>query len=534
MYNTGVSGFLAAASNPNREVATRITLKMPQGNVVLTSNDIVSYKIIGASMAGKHYVPGCFVATTLEVSLNASSQEVSKIDFKTAVINSLTVEAGIKAGTMVYIPMGVFYVDVDGISAENNGLITVKASNLPPVMSNVFSSESFSLPCTVQEALNALSNSIGIPIHVSVDLFPNLSIMLTETFTLSATNRETLRYMAEALGAYACMGRDGEVYLEKMFKGVAYIGCTLDGNYLFTLDQKEGAVTPFQRISIKANAEDVGVSYEIPGITTGKEYNIYNNPFTYGHPEDFLEGLVQPVTFTEFHPAKISFHGRPDIDTGDVLQYVHKGVTYLLPVCIHTFEYNGGFKTTIEGIGTDSSAVSSDSPTKVAIEAIKQNINSLVRDLSQTQSHILSIDGDIVRMSSILQTVEQLQLQVSKIEEGVSSITTLSQTAEQLRIDISTLVQDLSNTNAEVSKNQAALLTYFDFQADGLTIGLSSSPIKLRMSNNKIQFLRDEDEVAYLSEGQLYVTNAHFIKTLVLGNFEFTPRTNGNLSLRRR
>lgn len=538
MYDTGVENFLAVAASPNRDIDTRVTLSTPENNFVLTTSDIVSYKISDASMAGKYFTPGNFVATTLELSLNASSTTVSTINFKTTAINSLSVEAGIRVRQMVYVPLGVFYLEDDGLSAENGGYVTVKATDLPPWLLEKFNSTSLTLPCTIQDALGKISRDIGIPIHASAEIFPNLSVVLTETFELSSTYREVIRYIAETLGAYVCMGRDGEIYMEKVFKGVVDIGCTLDDSYLFSVNQQESTVKPFQYISVKANVSDVGVSQEIIGIATGKEYAIYDNPLTYGHPEDFLEGLVQPTSFAAFHPAKISFHGRPDIDTGDVIEYVYKGVTYILPVCIHTFEYNGGFKTTIEGIGTDSLAVSSNinasNQTHTDITALRQSINSLVRDLTQTQSEIVDINGSVVKISSILQTVEQLQAQISAVEGDISEISTLTQTANQLRIDIQTLVQSLSDTNTEINKNQATLLTYFDFQADGLTIGLNTSNVKLKLSNNRVQFLKDGVEVAYLTDGQLYVTDAHFIKTLVLGNFEFTPRTNGNLSLRRR
>lgn len=537
MYNTGVSGFLAAISNPTRTIDTQAVMKTSQGDKILTSEDIVSYKISDACVAGKYFTPGNFVATTLEMTLNAFSTEVSKIAFKTIAISSLSLKAGVKVGQMVYIPMGVFYLEPDGLSTENKGSVTIKATDLPPVMKETFDSTSLELPCTVEAALEKMSLDMGIPIHVSNSDFPNLSVVLSETFELQSTYREALRYIAETLGAYVCMGRDGGVYLEKVFKDVVNLGCALDDNYLFSVNQQESMVKPFQYISIKANAADVGVSREISGVATGKEYAIYNNPFTFGHPEDFLEGLVQPTSFSAFYPAKVSFQGRPDIDTGDVIQYTHKGAQYLLPVCTHVFEYNGGFKTTIEGIGTDSAAVSStstDSQTQTDITALRQSINALVRDLTQTQSEIIDINGDVVKISSILQTVEQLQTQLSSLEGDISQLSTLTQTANQLRLDIQTMTQALSDTNSTVNKNQATLLTYFDFQADGLTIGLNTSPIKLRLSNDRIQFLKDDAEVAYLSEGQLYVTDAHFIRTLILGNFEFAPRKNGNLSLRRR
>ena len=536
MYDTGVANFLAAASNPNRLIDTRATLKSAQ-DVVWNTEDIVSYKISDASVAGKYFTPGNFVASTLEMSLNAMSTKVSQVEFNTMAINAVIVEAGISSlGSMIYVPMGVFYIDDDGISTENDGHLTLKATDIPPVMSTQFNSSILPLPCTVQDALNTIQGRIGISIHVEGD-FPNLTAPLSETFELSSTYREALRYIAETLGAFVHMRRDGSIGIEQIFKGVVNMGCTLDDNYLFSVNQQETTVKSFQYISIKASEADVGVTQQVAGIASEKEYAIINNPFTYGHPEDFLAGLVQPTSFTPFHPATIAFHGRPDLDVGDVLEYVYKGAIYWLPVCMHTFEYNGGFTTTVEGIGTDSLAVSSNKSNKQVstdITALRQNVNSLVRDLTQTQSEIVDINGDITRMSDILQTVEKLQTQVSSLEGDLDKVSTLTQTAKQLRLDIQTVTEALAETTSVMNQNQATLLTYFDFQSDGLTIGVNTSTIKLRLANNRIQFLKDDAEVAYLSEGQLYVTDAHFLKSLILGNFELTPRTNGNLSLRRR
>lgn len=537
MYNTGVTGFLTAASNPSRLIDTRVTLRTPQRNILLTPDDIVSYKLLYASVSGKSFTPGSFVATPLELSLNASSTAVSKVDFKSETINSLFVEAGIQASQMVYIPMGVFYLDKDGVSTEDDGHVVITATDLPPVMSETFNSNNLNFPCTIQAALEKVSLDIGIPIHVSASDFPNLSVVLTKTAELSSTYREALRYIAETLGAYVSMGRDGEVYLKKLFGGIANLGFVLDDNYLFSVNQQESTVEPFQYVSIKANEDDIGVSQEVSGVTTGREYSVFDNPFTFGHSEDFLEGLVEPISFRAFHPTKISFQGRPDLDVGDVLEYAYKGNTYILPVCNHIFEYNGGFKTTLESMGSDSLKMSSlDSGMKHKVTAIRQNINTLVRDLTQTQSQITEVNGEVVKMSQILQTVEALQTQISKIEGDVTKMSTLTQTAEQLRLDIQSVAKDLTSTNDKVNGNQQTILTYFDFQADGLTIGLSSSNIKLKLSNNQVQFLREGSStpVAYFSDGQLYVTDAHFIRSLVLGNFEFVPRTNGNLSLKRR
>lgn len=538
MYNTGNAGFLSAACNSNRTIDTSAVLEFSGGSVPLGTNDIMSYKITASSTAGKVFAPGSFVAGQLELSLITGSTEVSKFDFKNVAIDKISVDAGIAVNsTMVYIPMGEFYPDKDGVNTSDKGQVVIKATNLPPILSTQFNSSILSLPCTVGEALAQISAEAGISVSMNSGDFPNLSVELAETFSLVTTYREAFMYIAEVLGAFACMGRSGEICLKKVFSGLVDLECVLDDNYLFSVSKQESSVKPFQYISLKATKDDLGTTHET-GEQTGCTYDIIDNPLTYGHPDDFLPGLVSPTSFTEFYPSAITFQGRPDLDVGDVLEYVYKDVTYILPICTHIFEYNGGFKTSLESIGSDVKTTSSvDTGLKSQITALKQNINSLVRDLTQTKSDIVSINGEITDMSSVLQTAKEFATQISKLEGDVEKLTSLTQTAENLKIAIQSVADGLKSTNDNISKNQETLLTYFDFQADGLKIGISSSDITLKMANNKIYFLKDDNEqnpVAYFSEGQLYVTDGHFLRSLVLGNFEFVPRSNGNLSLKLR
>lgn len=536
MYDTGVVGFLTAVTNPNRIVDTQVNLYGTE-DVALDSQDVVSYKISGASLSGKHFVPGNFVATTLELVLNTASKVVSKVNFKSNTIDNAKVSALIRVNSqMVNIPLGTFYPEVDGIATDGKGHVTIQAKDLPPILNEQFDSALLNLPCTMADVIYKLGELTGLTIHVNSNDFPNLSQSVPETFSLVTTYRNMFRYVAEVIGAYCHMGRDGGVYFERIFKGTVDIGCVLDGNYLFSVQQQEGgSVKPFQYIGIKANEQDLGSVHEIDGVDTENEYDIINNPLTYGHPQDFLEGLVAPLQFSDFNPAKISFQGRPDLDLGDVLEYVYKGTTYILPICTHTLEYNGGFKTTVGSIGTDTKQVSNvDSSPKTRIEALRQNINTLVRDLSQTQSQIVNINGDLKQVSTLLQTVELMQSQISELDGDIEKMSQWTQTSDQLRLEIQQVAKDLIATNNTVNSNQATLLSYFDFQADGLTIGVSNSDIKLKLTNDKIQFFRQDAEVASLSDGKLVITDGHFINKLILGNFEFKPRTNGNLSLIRR
>ena len=537
MYNTGNSDFISAACSSDRTIDTYAVLNMQESNVTVGVKDIASYKTTSSSTGGKSFVPGSFVAGQLELSLIGVSSVMTTVDFKQAHVDSILLHSGIKVrADMVYVPMGKFYPKKNGVVVSDDGYVKITASNIPEALEGKFISSTLTFPCTVGDALSHVASQTGLVLEINPDDFPNLSVELTESFVLTTTYREAIMYMVEILGGYAYMGRNGQICVKRCFSGLVGIGCTLDEKRIFSVSKQESSVKPFQYIGIKANADDLGVTTEVEGVSTECVYNIIDNPLSYGHPEDFLEGLVAPTSFTEFYPSKISFQGRPDLDVGDVLEYSYKGVTYLLPTCIHIFEYNGGFKTTLESIGSDVLNTSSvDSGTKTQIIALKQNINSLVRDLSKTQSDIVDINGNVSNLSSILQTATALVSRIESLEGSVGKYSTVSQEVDKYSIRFGNIEKDLKDVRDMVNEDKDALLSYFDFLPDGLVIGVPASDIKLKLSHNRINFLRNDfEEVAYFSEGKLYVSDAQFLKTLVLGDFEFVPRSNGNLSLRRR
>lgn len=567
MLNPG-EGYISAAVSPNRTVSALVKCVFLDGSSeTLNPIQIVSYKVTQTSVTEKVFAPGNFIASQLELVVNKKADSVENMKFERGV--KLHPVAQIISTQVYSVDLGDFWVEQDGVSEGTDGYITIKALSINPAYEEQFSLDDFEEhsgsieTSNVANLLDYIRYTTGVAIHrdsFDTKVFPNLLIALEKNFSMITSYRDALAYVAEVLGA--SVGQDkvsGATKLHKIFNGVVDIGCVLDSGYLFEVDKKRDLVQPFQFLSIKANPDDLGVTKEVDGVTTNYSYNIINNPITYGHPEDFLDGLVEPTSFTEFYPAKISFHGRPDLEVGDVVQYVYEGETFILPIGRHIFEYNGGFKSTIESFGSNEQKAVSNTGLKSYITALRQSINSLIRDLTQTQSEIVDINGELSNVSTLLQTANSLSAKIAAIEGSTSNISTLLQTATTLsarlsavegdlekvaslelladsfQLNFQTLVNDLKDTQNTVNENHNMLLSYFDFKADGLTIGTSSSNIKLKLSNDKIQFLKDGvTEVAYLSQGKLYVTDGHFLTSLVLGNFEFVPRTNGNLSLRRR
>ena len=91
-----------------------------------------------------------------------------------------------------------------------------------------------------------------------------------------------------------------------------------------------------------------------------------------------------------------------------------------------------------------------------------------------------------------------------------------------------------TNLEGQIESKFEELNAYIRYYAeDGqpyIELGQESSNLICKITNDKISFCENDIEVAYISENQLYITNATILTRLNIGKFAFIPRENGNLS----
>lgn len=78
---------------------------------------------------------------------------------------------------------------------------------------------------------------------------------------------------------------------------------------------------------------------------------------------------------------------------------------------------------------------------------------------------------------------------------------------------------------------KASVGQYMQFDENGLTLGATSSNFKTVIDNERLAFKDGDATVAYISNNQLYITDAIIRNSLILGNFFFSPREDGGVSL---
>lgn len=96
---------------------------------------------------------------------------------------------------------------------------------------------------------------------------------------------------------------------------------------------------------------------------------------------------------------------------------------------------------------------------------------------------------------------------------------------------------DVSNVNDKVDANDLELKSNIDF-TDGITIGKSESPFKVKITNERLSFIAYDDECAYISGEKLVITKGQFYEKAEWGRddavYEWQIRSNKHFTLKYR
>ncbi len=150
------------------------------------------------------------------------------------------------------------------------------------------------------------------------------------------------------------------------------------------------------------------------------------------------------------------------------------------------------------------------------------------------------IEEAIENTSIIAQTAEEIIFEVvqnyvekagyDEYKEDIS--TTLQLLADEMVLKFNTAITEIENVDGSVQTQFQEISKYIRFVDGKIILGEVGNEITLEISNNRLSFLQNNLEVAYMSDNKLFVLNSEFLGSLKIGNFAFTPRSNGNLSLK--
>lgn len=172
-------------------------------------------------------------------------------------------------------------------------------------------------------------------------------------------------------------------------------------------------------------------------------------------------------------------------------------------------------------------------------------ISDKVDDLEDTVSELGDVDGlkEEIRecYSEIDKTAEQIQSTVRDNYLSKDDLTTIqqdfqtaiTQASSEIRMDFTSITNEITEN---VSSNFALIAEYIRFRGALIELGKVGNAFTAELSNESLAFKENGQEIAYISNQSLVITNAEIRNRLSLGTaargwFDFIPRATGNLSI---
>lgn len=168
-------------------------------------------------------------------------------------------------------------------------------------------------------------------------------------------------------------------------------------------------------------------------------------------------------------------------------------------------------------VATDWTPAPEDFPTA-------DNVNDKLTELRQEVNSNIEQTGEAIK-SSVYEKVYMKD----DVDTLLSSVSTeVEQTKTSWQVTFNQLVKQLNDYSDGSDAAFDEIRKYIRFEDGNILLGNSSSPLILRIRNDRIQFLQNGYEVAYISDQRMYNTTCEIINQLRIADSAWTVETNSN------
>lgn len=189
---------------------------------------------------------------------------------------------------------------------------------------------------------------------------------------------------------------------------------------------------------------------------------------------------------------------------------------------------------------------------KIPFIAQKETTNIITNPLEQIINRVrVLVNEQTGEITSISEQVGGISSQFTQLPERITSIvrgeaitkddfdgykkqliTEMSQTMEGWTMEWSKTEEKAQDAKDTADNNKKELQEYIRFVDGHIILGKAGNELTLDISNDRISFLQNNAEVAYMSNNTLYIVDGNFLNSLRIGNFAFIPRSNGSLDFK--
>ncbi len=163
-----------------------------------------------------------------------------------------------------------------------------------------------------------------------------------------------------------------------------------------------------------------------------------------------------------------------------------------------------------------------------------EDVNAEISDQVAAVEQSFSTSLNLLKDEVLTQVSESYTKQTDLTSYKQELATILSQTALGWDFQFENITQEMINLNGATQEEINEFKAMIRMVAGDIHLSKENSRLKVIISNEKMSFTDNGQEVAYISNNMLYITNATILNQLRIGAFAYTPRQNGSLSFGKR
>lgn len=347
--------------------STRHLLKIYINNKEIDSKYILDYKSSNSLFSNDEFSLGSVVSQSVEIKLykTAVPETISKIYIESGIANEV-------------VPIG--YFNLEEISKDDDYTVNLKLfDNMIKFEFNYDGSEIIENEESTKiiDVLQDICNKAGVELGSTSFLNMNQEVAVYDN---SISARTYLSYIAEQAGGFACIGRDGKLYIK-------YIGeNTSELNSKYLQNFKLGEKFKISRVYYEDGVQTFEKGENSQNTLYIKQENMYIVN------QEQIDNIFNKINGLEAY----SFEGDsiidPSLDVGDLLIIDGKKIIYQGSIA-----YVGKFKANI------SSKIQCSSKQETTTKTTSQTVIN-----RRVQSEINQIDGNIRNLVEKTEEIEQI------------------------------------------------------------------------------------------------------------------------------
>lgn len=169
--------------------------------------------------------------------------------------------------------------------------------------------------------------------------------------------------------------------------------------------------------------------------------------------------------------------------------------------------------------------------------AAKNAYNKAVENHENTLEQLANLSRETKKeisdtTESITRKIQTEYYSSADMDDKIANIESqISQTDSSVDVKFRETLKNINDLKFDSDKKYSEILSTIRLDKNGISIGKSGNRISVNLDNDKLRFMQEGIEVAYMSDNKLYIQNAEVLSSIKLGKFAFVPDTEtGSLS----